>query len=79
MLSAQEAAELYPPGVYQDPVSYVRFSDTVEDCIRGPSYNLDEDDADWLEEQNTKAKEEGAVALRNYRPPSTKKGKEKAK
>ncbi|GJN88229.1 hypothetical protein Rhopal_001194-T1 [Rhodotorula paludigena] len=43
---------LYRPG-YVDPISYIRFSDTVEDTQKGAvAYTMDEDDEDWLEDFN---------------------------
>ncbi|KAK4053156.1 Enhancer of polycomb-like protein 1 [Microbotryomycetes sp. JL201] len=47
-----EYRRLYSKG-YVDPVTYIRFSDTVEDVIQGAvDYTMDEDDEDWLEEYN---------------------------
>lgn len=47
-----EYTALYKPG-YVDPISYIRFSDTVEDTTRGAvNYTMDEDDEDWLEDFN---------------------------
>jgi enhancer of polycomb-like protein len=46
-------ARLSPKGAWTSPYSYIRFSDTVEDCLRGAvEYTMDEDDEDWLEEFN---------------------------
>ncbi|TKY85061.1 hypothetical protein EX895_006141 [Sporisorium graminicola] len=80
-LSNAEFSELYPSGVYSDPVTYIRWSDTVEDCIKGPSYNMDEDDQDWLETRNAKAQEDLATAIRNTKsgPLAGTGGKGKAK
>lgn len=48
----EEYKTLYEPG-YSNPVSYIRFSDTVEDVITGAfNYTMDEDDEDWLEDYN---------------------------
>ncbi|GAA6053729.1 hypothetical protein JCM3770_003187 [Rhodotorula araucariae] len=48
----KEYRALYRGG-YVDPVSYIRFSDTVEDTQRGAVfYTMDEDDEDWLEDFN---------------------------
>lgn len=59
--------ELYPKG-YVDPVTYIRFSDTVEDATTGAvEYTMDEDDEEWLEAYNAsllpggKAKAGGSV------------------
>ncbi len=64
-LSNAEFAQLYPSGVYSDPVTYIRFSETVEDCIKGPSYDMDEDDQDWLDTRNAKAQETLTAAIRS--------------
>ncbi|GAC97174.1 polycomb enhancer protein [Pseudozyma hubeiensis SY62] len=64
-LSDAEFSQLYPSGVYSDPVTYIRWSDTVEDAIHGPSYNMDEDDQDWLETRNEKAQEALTTTIRN--------------
>ncbi|GAA6033410.1 hypothetical protein JCM8097_006737 [Rhodosporidiobolus ruineniae] len=51
-ISDAEYYALYKPG-YVDPFSYIRFSDQVEDCIKGAvTYTMDEDDEDWLEDFN---------------------------
>ncbi|KAE8232129.1 hypothetical protein CF326_g2843, partial [Tilletia indica] len=63
VLTKEELHELYPPGSYSDPVSYVRSSDTVEDSLRGPTYTLDEDDSLWLEEHNETARKDLEAAL----------------
>lgn len=57
--------ELYPPNSYSDPVTYVRYSDTVENNIRGAPYCLDEDDQGWLDKHNNKARSELEQALKN--------------
>ena len=62
----EEYRHLYEPG-YTIPVSYIRFSDTVEDCIKGAYYyTMDEDDEDWLEDYNAQfdasSKSKGAPA-----------------
>ncbi len=71
VVAAKDVAALYPPGRYQDPVTYVRFSSTVEDKIQGPLYCLDEDDQDWLDKRNKEAREAAQVALKTFRPPPT--------
>ncbi|WFD34065.1 Enhancer of polycomb-like protein 1 [Malassezia cuniculi] len=48
----------YPPNSYSDPVTYVRFSDTVECSIRGAPYCMDEDDQTWLDRHNDNARKE---------------------
>lgn len=51
-LPEEEFKRLYKTG-YVDPISYIRFSDTVEDTTKGAvGYTMDEDDEDWLEEFN---------------------------
>lgn len=55
----------YPPNAYSDPVTYVRFSDTVEGCISGAPYCLDEDDKGWLDKHNNKVKEALESALKD--------------
>ncbi|GAA5872544.1 hypothetical protein JCM8547_006940 [Rhodosporidiobolus lusitaniae] len=53
-ISDAEYRKLYKPG-YVDPFSYIRFSDTVEDCVKGAAtYTMDEDDEDWLEDFNAR-------------------------
>lgn len=53
-LPEEEFKALYKPG-YVDPISYIRFSDTVEDTTKGAvNYTMDEDDEDWLEVFNEK-------------------------
>ena len=61
VLNSSQYETAYPPNTYSDPVTYVRFSDTVECSIRGAPYCLDEDDQIWLDRHNEKvrsAKEE---------------------
>ncbi|CAD6981358.1 unnamed protein product, partial [Tilletia controversa] len=78
VLTKEELHELYPPGSYSDPVSYVRSSDTVEESLRGPTYTLDEDDGLWLEEHNDTARKELEAALASRPlPPSKGKSKER--
>ena len=79
VLMQREYHDLYKLGAYSDPVTYIRTSKTVEESVRGPSYILDEDDNEWLEDRNKKAGEAIATALRNFRPPSSAKGKNKEK
>ncbi|GAA5877392.1 hypothetical protein JCM1840_006086 [Sporobolomyces johnsonii] len=60
-----EYRALYKPG-YVDPVSYIRFSDTVEDTTFGAvGYTMDEDDEDWLEDFNAQFEEGGAAGARD--------------
>lgn len=79
VLMQREYHDLYKLGAYSDPVTYIRTSKTVEESVRGPSYILDEDDNEWLEDRNKKAGEAIATALRSFRPPSSAKGKNKEK
>lgn len=82
VLADKEYNALYPIGAYSDPFTYVRTSKTTEESIRGPSYILDEDDNDWLEERNAKALEalNEAIKSRASSFSSVKgKGKERAK
>jgi len=63
---------LYARG-YVDPVSYIRFSDTVEDAQTGaPTYTMDDDDEEWLEAYN-------AALSPNGKPPPTPAGADKGK
>lgn len=49
-ISTEEFNKLYPENVWNDPMSYIRFSDTVEDAIVGAvGYDMDEDDEEFLE------------------------------
>ncbi|CAO1622492.1 unnamed protein product [Sympodiomycopsis kandeliae] len=68
ILPSKDYGALYPIGSYQDPVTYVRSSTTVEDEIKGASYNLDEDDQEWLEERNKKASQAAQTALKELKP-----------
>ncbi|WFD19015.1 Enhancer of polycomb-like protein 1 [Malassezia caprae] len=58
VLSQAQYNKEYPTGAYSDPVTYVRFSDTVETTTQGPSYCMDDDDKGWLDKHNEKAREE---------------------
>lgn len=64
--------QLYTKG-YTDPITYIRFSDTVEDVIHGAvDYTMDEDDEDWLEAfnaaLNAKSSAGGSPRSRKGRP-----------
>lgn len=48
--------DYYRHGVYQDPHTYIRCSETVEETM-GIAYTMDEDDADFLEDYNDGKKE----------------------
>lgn len=44
---------LYPSDAFVDPISYIKFSDTVEEAqIGAVGYTMDEADEDWLEAYN---------------------------
>lgn len=58
VLSIKQYNDVYPPNAYSDPVTHVRYSDTVENNIRGAPYCLDEDDQGWLDKHNDKARKE---------------------
>ncbi|SCV67942.1 BQ2448_63 [Microbotryum intermedium] len=76
--------QLYPKG-WNDPVTYIRFSDTVEDTTMGATnYTMDEDDEDWLEAYNKRlglaAQSDSADGSGSgLTPNSRRKGKDKAK
>ncbi|RPD66682.1 hypothetical protein L226DRAFT_453767 [Lentinus tigrinus ALCF2SS1-7] len=60
----QNYEELYPPGRWRDPFSYVKSSDTVEEAIsyalaNGFIYYMDERDKEWLDKNNEQARGEG--------------------
>lgn len=67
VLSVKQYNDLYPPNSYSDPVTYVRYSDTVESNTRGAPYCLDEDDQGWLDKHNQKAKSELEQALKGVK------------
>ncbi|PIL36867.1 hypothetical protein GSI_00557 [Ganoderma sinense ZZ0214-1] len=55
---------LYPPGLWNDPHSYVKSSDTVEEATSfalagGFIYFMDERDKEWLDKNNEQARGEG--------------------
>ncbi|EJD39969.1 hypothetical protein AURDEDRAFT_187187 [Auricularia subglabra TFB-10046 SS5] len=51
---AENVETLYPSGVFKEPVTMIRFSDTVEECIQdgltgeNATYYIDDDDEGWL-------------------------------
>ncbi|KII84772.1 hypothetical protein PLICRDRAFT_57292 [Plicaturopsis crispa FD-325 SS-3] len=64
---AENYEELYPPGVWRDHETYVRTSETVDECtadaLNGPfTYYMDERDNDWLAKNNEEARGEGTSA-----------------
>ncbi|KAG8748285.1 Enhancer of polycomb-like protein 1 [Ceratobasidium sp. 414] len=61
----------YPPGRWEEPEGYIRFSDTIEETQAGAiaggcTYYMDEPDAEWLAKNNA----ELADATRSSPPPS---------
>lgn len=77
--------ELYLPGRWKDPVTYVKSSDTIEESVscslaNGFVYYMDERDKEWLDKNNEEARGEGTSAqgaMSNTRASrNTKKGKE---
>ncbi|KAI0635269.1 enhancer of polycomb-like-domain-containing protein [Trametes polyzona] len=59
--------ELYPPGRWKDPYSYVKSSDTIEEAtsfalVNGFIYYMDERDKEWLDKNNEEARGEGTSA-----------------
>ncbi|WFC99168.1 Enhancer of polycomb-like protein 1 [Malassezia yamatoensis] len=64
VLNGQQYSNLYPPNSYSDPVTYVRYSDTVEDNLRGAPYCMDDDDLGWLQKHNDKVQKQLEQALK---------------
>jgi enhancer of polycomb-like protein len=63
----QNYEELYPPNRWEDPVTYVRSSETAEECCEnafanGFTYYMDERDKEWLEKNNEESRGEGTSA-----------------
>ena len=59
--------DLYPPGQWTQPASYIKSSDTSDEYVRhalsdGFSYFMDERDFEWLEKNNREARGEGTSA-----------------
>lgn len=53
---------LYPPAAFVDPITYIKYSDTVEEAqIGAVNYTMDEDDEDWLIEYNSKVLPESPI------------------
>ncbi|KAL0575466.1 Enhancer of polycomb-like protein 1 [Marasmius crinis-equi] len=64
---ADDWEQLYPSNRWKDPVSYVQFSSTTEECAAGAlsggfSYYMDERDMEWLTKNNEEARGEGTSA-----------------
>lgn len=56
--------ELYPAGRWKQPNGYVKFSNTIDECmpaalVDGFTYVMDERDAEWLDKMNQEARGEG--------------------
>ncbi|WFD30922.1 Enhancer of polycomb-like protein 1 [Malassezia sp. CBS 17886] len=64
VLTASQYNQVYPTNAYSDPVTHVRFSDTVENATRGVPYCMDEDDKDWLDTHNANARKGLEEALK---------------
>ncbi|KAI0360579.1 hypothetical protein OH77DRAFT_698921 [Trametes cingulata] len=76
----QNYEELYPPGRWKDPQSYVKSSDTVEEAIsfslaNGFIYYMDERDKEWLDKNNEEARGEGTSAQGAVSGTSTRSGR----
>ncbi|KAI0777776.1 enhancer of polycomb-like-domain-containing protein [Trametes elegans] len=76
----QNYEELYPPGRWKDPHSYVKSSDTVEEATSfaladGFIYYMDERDKDWLDKNNEEARGEGTSAQGAVSTTSTRSGR----
>ncbi|KAI8986868.1 enhancer of polycomb-like-domain-containing protein [Trametes punicea] len=72
--------ELYPPGRWKDPITYVKSSDTVEESIsfalaNGFIYYMDERDKEWLDRNNQEARGEGTSAQGAMSGTSTRSGR----
>lgn len=72
----KEYESLYAQKCYQDPSTYIRFSDTVEDAT-GVGYDMDEDDEDWLASFNKDNSQQSLASARSS-PSKKDKGKEPA-
>ena len=63
----QDYEQCYPPKRWHDPTSYVKSSDTLEECtssalVGGFIYYMDERDKEWLDRNNEEARGEGTSA-----------------
>jgi enhancer of polycomb-like protein len=72
--------DLYIPGRWHDPNSYVSFSDTVEETSAGPAglgfvYTLDERDDEWLKNSNRIARGESTNGSASDAGRTSRKGK----
>ena len=76
----QNYEELYPPGRWKDPHSYVKSSDTVEEATsfalaNGFIYYMDERDKEWLDKNNEQARGEGMSSQGAVSSSSTRSGR----
>ncbi|KAH8110509.1 enhancer of polycomb-like-domain-containing protein [Phellopilus nigrolimitatus] len=72
-------ADLYPPDRWTEPTSYVKFSNTVDDCmsnalVDGFTYAMDERDAEWLDKNNQEARGEGTSSQASSSGTTTRSG-----
>ncbi|THH09472.1 hypothetical protein EW145_g1997 [Phellinidium pouzarii] len=59
-----DVAELYPPGRWTEPATYIKFSLAIDECIPSAladsfTHVMDERDAEWLDKNNQEARGEG--------------------
>ncbi len=76
----QNYDDLYAPGHWKDPHSYVKSSDTVEEATSfalssGFVYFMDERDKEWLDKNNEQARGEGMSMLGVVSSSSTRSGR----
>ncbi|KAJ7471898.1 hypothetical protein FB451DRAFT_310661 [Mycena latifolia] len=80
-LPDKQYEQLYPPGRWKDPISYLQTTQTVEEACANAlvddecTYYMDEVDKQWLDKNNQEARGEGTSAQGATR--STRKGKDK--
>ncbi|KZT72208.1 hypothetical protein DAEQUDRAFT_705986 [Daedalea quercina L-15889] len=72
--------ELYPPGRWKDPTTYLKFSDTVEESTsfalaNGFIYYMDERDKEWFDRNNAEAGGEGTSVQGAMSGSSTRSGR----
>lgn len=80
VLSAEQYEQEYPHNAYSDPVTYVRFSEVLEDLGRGVPYCLDDEDQLWLDKHNDRVRVEIAQFLKDPKQANgTASGKDKEK
>ncbi|KAH9852530.1 enhancer of polycomb-like-domain-containing protein [Lenzites betulinus] len=76
----QNYEDLYPTSRWDDPVTYVKSSDTIEEATsfalaNGFIYYMDERDKDWLDKNNEEARGEGTSAQGAVSGTSTRSGR----